>query len=103
MTLTPEELAAVRERHDNIPQEGLPLEDADDLSLWVWPPAVQHCHYRGRLEPQHGRVMGPMLTTGDAQPQYLTVVDQTYDEATDRTTLGLTYGIVAPTEPGESP
>ena len=96
MSLTPEELQAVRDRHANIPQEALPLDDVE------WPAAVQHAHYRGRLSDQRGVVLGPMLQMqpGDA-PQHLTVVEQSYDPVTDTTRLGLTYGLVVPTQPEE--
>jgi hypothetical protein len=98
MTISPEELAAVAERHPDIPQDALPLEGPQ----LEWPPAVQHLNYLGRLGDQLGQVLGPMLQSDSlAQPQYLTVVSQEYDPESDRTRLGFTYGLAVPSYPEE--
>lgn len=58
------------------------------------PAAVQSLNYKGDVRGSIGRVMGPMHAPSLPEPQYLTVVEETYDSETDRTRLGLTYGIV---------
>lgn len=96
MSVSPDELAAVRERHSSIPQDELPTGEGPG----VWPPAVQWATYRGKLGDQLGQVLGPMLQSdGGMPPQYLTVVSQEYDAESDRTRLGLTYGLASPEYP----
>lgn len=97
MNVTDDELAAVRERHDAIPQDALPIDD-DDPSTWDWPEPAQHVNYRGELGPQYGRVFGPLPLYGE--DIFYTVVAQEYDGETDMTRLGLAYGIVSPAQPG---
>lgn len=52
--------------------------------------ATTHLNYRGDRRGQIGRVMGP-----NRLDELLTVVDETYDEVTDRTRLGLAFGVHA--------
>lgn len=54
------------------------------------PDAVQHMNFAGDCRGNLGQVVGPML--GLDFDQYLTVVTEEYDPATDKTRFGLTYG-----------
>lgn len=54
------------------------------------PAAVQFLNYSGDCRGSVGRLMGPML----GSDQLMTVVEESYDEKTDRTRIGLTYGDV---------
>jgi len=49
---------------------------------------VQWLNFEGDIRGQIGQVVGPMLDSD----QLLTVVREEYDEKTNRTRLGLTYG-----------
>ncbi|KQY58344.1 hypothetical protein ASD11_01365 [Aeromicrobium sp. Root495] len=67
----------------------------EELPALPIPSAVQHLNYPGDVRGQLGTVMGPMLPgEGIPKGQLLTVVEETYDLATDTTRLGLTYGEV---------
>lgn len=73
-------------RSDRLP------EDLPDMEI---PAAVQHLNYPGDVRGSIGSVMGPMLESVDVPAgQYLTVVEEHFDEATGVTRLGLTYGVV---------
>lgn len=67
----------------------------EDLPSMPLPAAVQHLNYPGDVRGSIGLVMGPMLEGGGVpHGQYLTVVEEHFDEATDTTRLGLTYGAI---------
>lgn len=59
------------------------------------PEAYKFLHYTGDHRHAVGRVMGPTYSGAEV----LTVVSATYDPTTDRTRLGLAYGVHRVTEP----